>query len=71
MFQLPSVANSLFRLRRAGWAASDVAYHSPSGTLVWFVSAHKTGEDVISSGGLSQEEAWDEAARKAETVDWQ
>ena len=70
MFQLPSVANSLFRLRRAGWAAGDVAYHSPSGTLVWFVSAHKD-EDVISSGGLSQEQAWDEAARKAEAIDWQ
>jgi hypothetical protein len=70
MFQLPSVPNSLCRLQRAGWEAGDVAYHSPSGELVWFVNAYKA-EDQISSGGLSQEEAWDEAARKAEAVDWQ
>jgi len=69
MPQRPSVNNSLHRLRRAGWAASDVAYLSPTGTVVYFVSAHKE-KAVVSTGGLTQEEAWDEAAQEAEAVDW-
>ncbi len=69
MPQRPTVNNSLHRLRRAGWAASDVAYLSPNGTFVYFVSAHKDRARV-STGGLTQEEAWDEAAQEAETLDW-
>ena len=69
MLRRPSVDNSIFRLRRAGWSAGDVAFCSPQGDWVWFVSAYKQ-DDWISTGGLSQEEAWDEAARKAESVDW-
>lgn len=69
MPQRPSVNNSLHRLRRAGWAASDVAYLSPTGTVVYFVSAHKD-KSWVSTGGLTQEEAWDEAAQEAEAIDW-
>ena len=69
MMRRPSVPNSIFRLRRAGWSASDVAVCGPAGRFVWFVSAHKD-EDLVSCGGLSQEEAWDEAAQKAEAIDW-
>ena len=66
----PSVDNSFYRLRRAGWSASDVAIYSPSGKMVYFVSAHKE-KSWFSSGGLTQEVAWDEAARKAESLDWE
>ncbi len=69
MNRLPSVANSFFRLRRAGWNASDSTFHCPNGNLVWFVCAHKEGNRV-NQGGLSQEEAWHEAAQEAEIVDW-
>ncbi len=69
MPQRPTVNNSLCRLRRAGWAASDMACLSPTGTVVYFVSAHKD-RDWVSTGGLTQEEAWDEAAQEAEALDW-
>ena len=69
MPQRPTVNNSLHRLRRAGWTASDVAYLSPTGTVVYFVSAHKN-RAWVSTGGLTQEEAWDEAAQEAEALDW-
>jgi len=69
MLRRPSVDNSISRLRRAGWSAGDVAFCSPRGDWVWFVSAYKQ-DDWISTGGLSQEEAWDEAARTAEAIDW-
>jgi len=67
--QRPTVDNSIFRLRRAGWTAGDVAFCSPGGEWVYFVSAHKN-RDWISAGGMTQEEAWDEAAQRAEAVDW-
>lgn len=70
MRRRPSVDNSFYRLRRAGWSAADVAFCSPRGSWVWFVTAHKEGEDWVSAGGLSQEEAWDEAAQQAEAIDW-
>jgi len=67
--QRPTVDNSFFRLRRAGWTAADVAFCTPGGAWVWFVSAHKK-KDWVSAGGLTQEEAWDEAAQQAEAIDW-
>ena len=70
MLRRPSMDNSFYRLRRAGWTAGDVAFHGPDGHLVWFVSAYKP-PDWLSAGGLSQEEAWDEAAQHAEAIDWQ
>ena len=48
----------------------DGRVYSPSGKMVYFVSAHKE-KSWISSGGLTQEVAWDEAARKAESLDWE
>jgi len=42
---------------------------SPTGTVVYFVSAHKN-RAWVSTGGLTQEEAWDEAAQEAEALDW-
>jgi len=69
MSQRPTMDNSFYRLRRAGWTAGDVAFCTPVGAWVWFVSAHKNKE-WVSAGGLTQEEAWDEAAQRAEALDW-
>jgi hypothetical protein len=61
---MPSTAEIIKPLRRAGWSLGDTAFHTVGGRLVWVVSGTNS-ENRIRAEGATSVEAWRGAAEQA------
>jgi hypothetical protein len=61
---MPSTAEILGALHRAGWSIGDTAFHTADGRLVYVVLG-RNGENRIRAEGATPAEAWRGAAEQA------